>query len=67
MQQPPLSIRIRALEKRLDVPLFRRKARGVDLTDRTDVVSYARTLLDHTSRRSSPRSAQYAVNCADYE
>lgn len=51
MQQPPLSVRISALEKRLGVQLFRRKARGVDLTEAGRVLlAHARTLLDQHAR-----------------
>jgi DNA-binding transcriptional LysR family regulator len=51
IQQPPLSMQIRALEQELDVQLFRRKPRGVELTDAgVALLERARAILDQVDR-----------------
>src|SRR5580765_4552460 len=60
MQQPPLSRQIKEIEREMDVQLFRRKARGVELTDAgrafLDDARATLAYLDHafeTARRTA--------------
>ena len=51
IQQPPLSMQIRALERELDVQLFRRQPRGMELTEAgAAFLDRAQAILDQVDR-----------------
>jgi DNA-binding transcriptional LysR family regulator len=70
MQQPPLSTRIKLLETKLDIQLFRRKPRGMELTDAgRSLFQDAKDLLARldaavASSRSIARGQQGALRIA---
>lgn len=70
IQPPPLSRQIRAIEREINVQLFRRKARGVELTEAGRVfLDHTRAVLaqiDHTfeATRRTARGEQGSISVA---
>src|SRR5579863_1649796 len=69
MQQPPLSQQIRVLERELGAQLFRRKARGVELTepgrallaDARQIFAHVEHAFDATRRAARGETGRIAV------
>ena len=72
MQQPPLSRHMKALERELGVQLFRRKARGVELTDAghallqasRDILPRVQRAVEATQRTAQGEQGQVRVGAA---
>jgi DNA-binding transcriptional LysR family regulator len=65
IQQPPLSQQIRALETELEVQLFRRKPRGVELTQAGEaLLAEARVILDRVEHAASAAGPDASVSAS---
>lgn len=73
MQQPPLSRQIKAIEKEIGVQLFRRKPRGVELTDAglafldgaRSMLATLNSTLETTRRTARGEQGRISVGCTN--